>query len=319
MEYLVIGDIEDGAYSFEDALYAIDNRNERKIIFLGDIYTPRSNSISIPRVETILHKFGYDIPELITEFGTIDDCKNAINYFETIYRNKSIDIYTFNDRFKKESLTTSVITNDIASSKNNTDPVIFLFGNKEVEILRDFHTIKGINIVDGSAIFSYQYSFKHRVHENTLKYTPHDVNVLLKYLSLCRHVFYTYHTLITHIYINSRILTQMKIGGLDIRQTICGHNRCFGKYRDNANPFIGIYIIDTSHEDDHLVRNFIRLKYDEITFFSLDDEATDALKHTMSANRTFLMCFDDIGHSIGAIAFRRAHLEAIKHGHPYKH
>ena len=318
-EYLIIGDIEDGIHSYEDAIEAIDNRGKKKIIFLGDIYTPRSSSLCIKRLETILNKFGYEIPEVITEFKTINDCKLAISKFEELYQYKCIDIYTYNDRFKRELPTSSIILSDIVSSKMTSDEGIFLFGNKEVEILRDFHSIKGINIIDGYAVFSYQYSFKHKTHENVLRYSPHDVNVLLMYFSLCRHVFYVYNTLITHIYINSRTLTQMKIGGLDIRQTICGHNRCFGKYRDNANPFISIYIIDISHEEEHLLKNYIRLRPNEITFFSLNPEASDTLKHTMSANRTFLMSFDDVGHSVGAIAFRRAQLETIKNGYNDKH
>ena len=33
-EYLIIGDIEDGIHSYEDAIEAIDNRGKKRIIFL---------------------------------------------------------------------------------------------------------------------------------------------------------------------------------------------------------------------------------------------------------------------------------------------
>ena len=314
-EYLIIGDIEDGKYSYDDAIEAIDNRNNTKVVFLGDIYTPRSNSLSISRVETILRKFGYTIPEVIKQFKTTDDCQLAINKFEEIYRAKTIDIYTCNDRFKRDDVTKAIILQDIITSEECRSDAVFLFGNKEVEILRDFHSIKGINIIGDSAIFSYQYNFKHKTHENTLKYTAHDVNVLLAYFKLCRHVFFKFNTLITHIYINSRIVVQTLLPDSHIEQTICGHNRCFGKYKDNANSDVGIYVIDISHEDDHCVKNYIRLRKNEVTFFSLTSEASDTLKHTMSANKTFLMSFDDVGHCIGAIAFRKAQLETIKNGY----
>ena len=318
-EYYIIGDIEDGQYSYNDALEVIGIKDNKRIIFLGDMYTHRSKTVSISRIENILNKFGHNITNYIDNFNELSDCQRAIDLFEDIYRKKNIDIYTFNDRFKRDEVVTKIIINDIITSRKITSREVFLFGNKEVEILRDFHAIKGFNVVDNIAIFSYQYSFKHNTYENTLKYNAHDVNVLLTYLSLCRHVFYVYNTIITHMYINSRTITQMKIPVLDIRQTICGHNRCFGKYRDHANPNISIYIVDISHEENHIIKNYIRLRPNELTFFSLDSEASDALKHTMMASKTFLMSFNDIGHSIGAIEFRRSQLEAIKNGYNYKH
>lgn len=82
---------------------------------------------------------------------------------------------------------------------------IFLFGNKEIDLIRDLAELN-MSAVDsqGTIYYDIEYFRNKRRKSISQSLTIHEVNVLLTYLSLCEDAVVIGKTLFTHIYVNAR-------------------------------------------------------------------------------------------------------------------
>lgn len=82
---------------------------------------------------------------------------------------------------------------------------IFLFGNKEIDLIRDLAELN-MSAVDsqGTIYYDIEYFRNKRRRSISQSLTIHEVNVLLTYLSLCEDAVVIGKTLFTHIYVNAR-------------------------------------------------------------------------------------------------------------------
>lgn len=293
----VIGDIEDSDIAFFDALTCIDMINKTefdylKLLFLGDIYTSKNPSMSIKRIEMIFIKLRIPIVHYIDEkFSELERtgeeiyeyCNNIKNKFDEIYDIQNIDLYSTSNKFKHIKEIERILDRD----KENRKRFIFLLGNKEIDLIRDLHGITSMNIINGDFVSNFTYFDKHKKYEITIKFTIHEVNVLINYLLYCSHVFITENILMTHIYTNARLLIKAKKIE-NIKKVIAGHNRCFGRFIDTDHENLEIYILDISHEKAGVIRNFIYLLNNEVNYFPLKEIVYQILTYKFSANKTFL-------------------------------
>ena len=82
---------------------------------------------------------------------------------------------------------------------------IFLFGNKEIDLMRDLAELNMAAVDDkGTIFYDIEYFRNKRRKTISQSLTIHEVNVLLTYLSLCEDAVVLGKTLFTHIYVNAR-------------------------------------------------------------------------------------------------------------------
>lgn len=326
----IVGDIESNNYALNDALEIIQNRKNEKLIFLGDIYCPNSSSETIKNIELIMEKLGYKFHNYIDKLENLNDCAKIINIFQKIYLDKRINIYSNSYKFNKEISTYEYLQNEINEFISKNPQNVFLFGNKEIAIINDFRDVKGYNLreIDGEIYseFRFQYSYKHNSFEVKYKFSCREINVLINYLYNCNHIVYMHKTIMSHIYLNAKRFANLNTKLL-INQFICGHNRCFGRFIDKYSKCIdkfskiyyGIYLLDISHDQEHIIKNYLYLSANEIKYFVLDERAKDVLKSIMFAEETFLKSFDSVlGSNIGSLMFRSDYLDTIKNGNTNK-
>ena len=82
---------------------------------------------------------------------------------------------------------------------------IFLFGNKEIDLIRDLAELN-MSAVDSQGTIYYDIEYFRNKRRKSISQclTIHEVNVLLTYLSLCEDAVVIGKTLFTHIYVNAR-------------------------------------------------------------------------------------------------------------------
>ena len=82
---------------------------------------------------------------------------------------------------------------------------IFLFGNKEIDLMRDLADLTMVAVnSQGTIFYNIDYFRNKRRKTISQSLTIHEVNVLLTYLSLCEDAVVIGRTLFTHIYVNAR-------------------------------------------------------------------------------------------------------------------
>lgn len=306
----VVGDIEDSEISFNDALECIDiyirKNPSLKLLFLGDIYTPKNPNLSIKKIDLLFKHLGIQIYNFIDEFLTQTSdiynlCMIVKNKFTSLYQYLDIDVYTVMNRFKCNEKIDDILKKD-STNKNN---IIFLLGNKEVDLIRDLNNVSSMNYVDGKFILNFSYFNKKNKYEISISFTPYEINILMNYLIRCSHFYQLNSILLTHIYINGRSLIKFnKIFNID--RVIAGHNRCFGRYFDKDLKDVDIYILDISHEKPNLLKNYIYIQNNSIYFFPIDKFVEKCLPFKLSANRTFLRGGWEAGNHVGTVDFYRS-------------
>ena len=320
----VIGDIETGKFALDDAIEIIQNRKNEKLIFLGDIYCANESEETIKNINQIMDLLKIEKKIFIDKFENLNDCAKIIEIFQKLYLDKHIDVYSGPYKFKKDPEVMEYLKSELEELNKSNPENIFLFGNKETAIINDFRNVKGFNLLEINnekiVEFRFQYNYKHISHEARCKFSCKELNILINYLYMCHHIFYINKTLLSHIYLNAKRFSILN-PSLTVNQVICGHNRCFGRYFDQYSKInYGIYLIDISHDDEHLIKNYLYLSPNEIKFYSLDKRAKEVLSLIMPAKETFLQSFDSNPKlipdgNIGAIYFRSSYLEKIKNGH----
>ena len=307
---IVIGDIEGNVDCLTDAIATIRIRGSTPVVFLGDIYAPRDRDRSTEWIEQILKVSGVPITTYVRD-GL--DMVNVIrNAFETCFRVTGCDVYTSMNRFKGNvDVPINVIDNDFT----------FLFGNKEVDFLRDISTTRQANYVDGAFHCVFSYKCKEKKMDEAITLTLHQVNVLLTYLHRCRHVLTWKNVMLTHMYLNARHLIRHNRDHdkclrpnpdiLRVQHVITGHNRCYGTYIDHALPGINLHLLDVSHEDIRIIRNtyFISSVDNEIKigYQPLDQRAHKLMRYRFNAQNTFLRGVFDDGKNVSTFEWYTLH------------
>lgn len=317
----VIGDIETSKFALDDAIEIIHNRKNEKLIFLGDIYCPNLNNETIKNINQIMNLLKIEKKIFIDKLENLNDCTKIIEIFQKLYLDKHINIYSGSYKFKKDPEVMDYLKSELEEINKSNPENIFLFGNKEIAIINDFRDVKGFNLLEINnekiAEFRFQYNYKHISFESRCKFSCEELNILINYLYLCHHIFYINKTLLSHIYLNAKRFSILN-SNLTINQVICGHNRCFGRYSDQYSKInYGIYLLDISHDDEHIIKNYLYLSPNELRFYSLDKRSKDILRSVMPAKETFLQSFDlnpelILDGNIGSISFRSNYLDKIK-------
>lgn len=89
--------------------------------------------------------------------------------------------------------------------QDDDDGPIFLFGNKEIDLIRDLAELSEVNVDENGTIYYVIKYFRNKRRKNLFQsLTVHEINVLLTYLSLCEDTIVLGKTLFTHIYANAR-------------------------------------------------------------------------------------------------------------------
>ena len=305
--FYVVGDIENSSTAYRDAIELIDKvKCKNTIVFLGDIYTPMDPNGSVTRIRTILNKFGIRTHEFIhykTSASPIEMCKKIHRKLELLAKDISLDIYSDTNKIKtstKTDLIKSVLADDMARANDCFDKKqpIFMFGNKELDILRDLLNLQGVNVSKGMFTGNFKYVSKQQQKLATISFTIDELNVLMTYLSLCMHCVYRNGIMLAHIYINIRSIIRFinsdkyKGDKLVVHSIIAGHNRSYGKFFDTSlrliEPRITIYLLDISHHTKRHPRNFIEVNDKKISFITDDDELKFMFDCIMDASTTFL-------------------------------
>jgi len=304
----VFGDIEDNEDAFKDVIECIRSQSlASRFIFLGDIYTPKFPSLAIKHIAQIIWELGVPIHKLIDidfdEFEasteeTYNFCESIKRAFSNLRKEKRVDIYTVNNKFRtgtqpdKSGLipndeVEAMIRNDLSSSAPAR--YHFLFGNKEVDILKDLSNVADANIIDGRFIAHFIYYRKHVRNESVIEFSLKELNILLNYLTLCHHFYYeTGHlpTMYQHIYTNARAISKYAFFP-KVARIVAGHNRCYGRYKDSS-LHAEIYMLDITHEKIKGIRNCLMLAGDKLYYFASNVEIRELLRTRLSANKTFL-------------------------------
>lgn len=301
---IVIGDIEGNADCLSDAIATTRIRGSTPVIFLGDIYAPRDRDRSTEWIEQILKVSGIPITAYVKDGH---DMVNRIRKaFESCFIQTGCDVYTSMNRFKGNvDVPINVVDDDF----------IFLFGNKEVDFLRDVSTTRQANYVDGVFHCVFSYKCKEKKTDEPITLTLHQVNVLLSYLHQCRHVLIWHNVMLTHMYLNARHLIRhnrdiekcLKPNPriLGVQHVITGHNRCYGTYYDHTLPGISLHLLDVSHEDIRVIRNtyFITRTDNDIKigYQPLDPRAHKLMHYRFNAQNSFLRGVFDDGKNVSTL------------------
>ena len=305
--FYVVGDIENSIISYQDAINLINLvKQKHTIIFLGDIYTPTDPLGSIRRIETIMKKLEIPILNFITctaKQSSIEICLDIHNKLNQLFQNKNIEIYTPNNKLKlgnkQEETIKNILRHDFRSTQEKImqNKPVFLFGNKELDIIRDLKNLQGVNIVDRRFTGTFKFLSKQQMRTETLSLSIHDLNILFTYLYMCQHFAFINNILMGHIYINTKLIVKYIDSGkygeeLTIKNIIAGHNRSFGKYFDqtlhSVKNYVTINLLDISHETRRNVRNYLTVTNEKIKFIPLDKCIEFMLNFKMDASTTFL-------------------------------
>lgn len=300
----IIGDIEENSDAFTDAIECLRMLEKGdRVVFLGDVYTSHSPKLSVRRIANILCRLRIPIKNYInTAFMPSEHTPEEVAYFSysireqfsNLYDYQKIFIYSASNKIKTSVAFNEVLERDLNLSYSSTTPYVFLFGNKEVDVISDLHSVSEacVHEVEGKGVFTgrFTYYFKHKRYDSIIEMNLEELNILLNYLYLCRHFYYENHMLMTHIYTNGRTIMKQKNFPI-VKKTFSGHNRCFGKYTDTRAPTIDINLLDVTHEQQHFIKNYIvipRPDIQSVKYITEHDEIRALLLDKMSANKTFL-------------------------------
>lgn len=291
----VFGDIEEREDLLQDVVECV-KRNRGKgsyFVFLGDIYTPKCPSKSIANIKKILEVLQHPFQDFISNVRTLvesgqkyEAVEEIKTLFHGIYKDLRISRYNTTNKFKSSSRFTADPELDKYPEKQE---FVFLLGNKEVDLIRDLTNIQfGAFLFDKfKTIFSYYY--KHIKHETEISFTLDELNTLLNYFSISRNYIIYEDILLTHMYVNAKILINKSTSLSFIRKVVSGHNRCYGIYYDSNMPFLTIHMLDLTHENPMLrIRNFIRINGNTVEYITENETIREMLKIKLPANDFFL-------------------------------
>lgn len=275
----VVGDIELSEKALQDSLIAIRlARDERvPVIFLGDILVGSNLTTSLANLERIFIELKIPIRPYLNDDSSIEDVKIA---FEEIYKTKRL--YVFNASTNRLNPTQRMAISGVDPAGMN---YVFLFGNKELDLIRDFSSLHmGIITVDRHFKTSFCYRCRQKRQRLDIDVEIDKLNIILTYLNLCHIYVRTENVIISHIYTNAMIFRD------DQKSVICGHSRCFGNYIDKNYPDVKISMLDVSTEpsDVDIVNRMYVDENGDTTFYTKSKKVMRLLRETMSANATFL-------------------------------
>lgn len=294
--FYVVGDIEDSVKSYNDALNLVDKQKYKvPIVFLGDIYTPTDPHGSIQRIEVLLGKFGIICHEFFAPNNedNLEQCARFQKIMNDTWSALCMDIYSNSNKIRtiekqdmlKATIQRSIINSTVYATLNAP---VFLFGNKEIDILRDLKNLNALSINNNEISGKFAYSAKNKKYETEIKFTFNEMNILLSYLMQCVHACFLNKILLSHIYLNAKNLIKARI--VPSTQTvISGHNRAYGRFVDDELPNVDIYLIDISHEKEDLMKNYLTVSpCGNIEFVSHNPDIKLMEKKTMNVGETFL-------------------------------
>lgn len=300
----IIGDIEESSDAFTDAIECLRmlERGDR-VVFLGDIYTSHSTKLSIRRIANILCRLRIPIRNYIDiSFWPSEHTPEEVAYFSysirqcftNLYEYQKISIYSANNKIKTSAAFNEILERDLNMSYDSNTSFVFLFGNKEVDVISDLHSVSEacVHEVNNECVFTgkYTYYYKHKRYDSVIEMNLEELNILLNYLYLCRHFYYENYMLMTHIYTNGRTIMKQK-NFPTVKKTFSGHNRCYGTYNDVRAPTVDINLLDVSHEQQHFIKNYIVIPRPDLhyaKYITEHDDIRSLLIARMSANKTFL-------------------------------
>ena len=145
-----------------------------------------------------------------SENNIISTCtSNNRGLYNTVQVNHNVNIETIQDPDEVYNATRTLRLNCEyklwREVQEDDEGPIFLFGNKEIDLIRDLAELN-MSAVDsqGTIYYDIEYFRNKRRKSISQSLTIHEVNVLLTYLSLCEDAIVIGKTLFTHIYVNAR-------------------------------------------------------------------------------------------------------------------
>ena len=252
----IFGDIDGRNDIYQSTINCIKrNRYKRsKFVFLGDIYDYNKSDESITMIKNIMNEFSIPIHDDIreTERGVV---KDIIHPFRQLRNSHGVNSY---QEFRIQYWKNTIPKNDYTHIKKHQN-YKFLFGNKEIALIRDIANSPNVRKVvneNGEVVYvinSY-YDTKPndkeaRVHVSRT-YTLEQLNILYNYLKRCANYYFNEDgILFTHCYFNN-----IKFG--NIKVVVSGHSRGYGKFTDIRYQGLVIYLGDLSGSNGN-VNNYI--------------------------------------------------------------
>ena len=232
--YIVYGDIEGEKALFNNVVNDLEqwkdnitNSISNHIVFLGDLFSMHHIDESIKSIEYLLNYFEIPIKSHITPGS---NSNYIYSLFDKLYETK--EIYKYKDKYP-QFLSSNPTVN---TCKKPISPVVFIFGNKEVEFMkmmkysiRNTHdlnkqTYNGLNIRSN---FIKDIRSTEPMHAFM---TYEQLNILYNYLEQCIHYILDDKFLYIHCYMN---FIRLPIEGKkEVKNIICGHNKGFGIFHE---------------------------------------------------------------------------------------
>lgn len=256
----VIGDIEDSERCFQEALECLRSlRYGDGVVFLGDIYSPEDSSRSIERISVILDMLKIPVHQFLDKACSASVIEEQLfNTIEWLRRSKYVSSYIANGKrvVSRSSDFKSIVDVSIIDSKTQRHPYrwTFLFGNKEMAFIQDIASMRTCELHDSQVTATFSYVDKKRIKYSSFTITIDELNILLTYLNECQHFHIEGDTFFVHNYINSRDFLSML--HCKCSRVISGHSRCYGRFFDADCPETDVYLLDTSHEPDNMIKAY---------------------------------------------------------------
>lgn len=235
MHTIVYGDIENNAIVYKKTLESLGNRviNDRncdKIVFLGDI-------LYIPYIAEdkgkVINDTVYQLKNLMLMMFMYIDC---VEYNVETLKYKLLDIYCENDyrAFGDEDRSKVLERRPVCCEKYGESDsgmfrkVYFIIGNRDLDYLRmllkclcDQTEKSWCKVINGNFVFHHEWMYKKTKEFVDFELSMSDVNVIVKYFSLCNIYVICDKKIYIHNYMNANFIPKNSYGCV-----IAGHNKC---------------------------------------------------------------------------------------------
>lgn len=272
MKTYIFGDIEGKENLYYNTIDCISNNinNNNRFIFLGDIYNFKNSDESINMIHTIT-SFFFNEENVITEdMEPIE----LIHTYRKLWREKNLKACQTEYKQYWRTKPRNNLPNNISSSNH-----IFILGNKEVEFVGDIvnsKLITKLSTKEGyvfSVLVEYYDTQKNKNERLIRTYTPSQLNTMYNYISNCYNYYIEDGVLYTHCYFNN-----VKFDNVNV--VVSGHNKAYGKFRDERYNGLTIYIIDLTFSYSRQLKNYVIRNEEDDSFQLMNKEIRP--KHLIS-------------------------------------